>query len=288
MVTQWYGKQTRAEEMRVYFSPPGRVRREFLAPDGSVSRVSVSDGERESVSRGGKVFIGDAIHSYEKVMTPEREREVLESNYDLLVATADKVAGRPVWLLTLRPKIKGKAWQAMSLDRETKVVLRVKRFLPRRAFANQATFTSFEPGKAPDESLFDLVAATAAPAASSPLTPDFLTLEQLAAETGRASRLPRTLPGGFVFESAGAFKAGRSPVAHARYTDGLTVISVFETERPVRLPKAGRLETAASFPGVLNASRAGKVLRLKAGGRHYTLMGDVSRELLGEAARALK
>ena len=288
MVMQWYGKQTRAEEMRVHFAPPDNIRREYLTPDGTVSRITVSDGEHETVSRGGKVVVGDAVRSYEKVMPPEREREILLSNYDLLVSTADKVAGRPVWLLTLKPKIEGKAWQSMALDQETKVVLRVKRYLPRRAFASQASFTTFETNKPQDESLFHLGATTSAAIAAPSLAPDFMTLEQLAKETGRASRLPQALPGGFVFESADAFKAGSSRVAHARYTDGLTVLSVFETDRPVRIPKAGVMTTSAGFPGALSASRAGKILKLQSGDRHYTLMGDLSRELLADAARALK
>ena len=288
MVTQWYGKQTRAEEMRVHFAPPAKIRREFLAPDGRIARVSVSDGENEQVSRDGKMVTGDAVRSYEKVMTTEREREVLLSNYELLVATADKVAGRPVWLLTLKPKIEGKAWQSMALDQETKVVLRMKRYLPHRSFASQASFTTFEPNKPQDEALFQFGASTSTAVSAPSLTPDFMTLEQLAKETGRASRLPQSLPGGFVFESADVLKAGRSRVAHARYTDGLTVLSIFETERPVKLPKSGMIETSAGFPGALSASRAGKVLNLKSGGRHYTLMGDLSRELLADVARALK
>ncbi len=288
MVTQWFGKQTRAEEMRVHFAPPAKIRREFLAPDGRVTRVSVSDGEFEQVSRDGKSVVGDAVRSYEKVMPPEREREVLLSNYELLIDTADKVAGRPVWLLTLKPKLEGKAWQSMAIDQETKVVLRVKRYLPRRSFASQASFTSFEPNKPQDNSLFVLGATTGAAVSAAALTPDFMTLEQLAKEMGRASRLPQSLPGGFVFESADVIKAGKSRAAHARYTDGLTVLSVFETEHPVKLPKSGRIAVSAGFPGALSASRAGKVLNIKAGDRHYTLMGDLSRELLADVARALK
>lgn len=288
MVTQWYGKQTRAEEMRVHFAPPAKIRREFLAPDGRVTRVSISDGESEQVSRDGKSVLGDAVRSYEKVMSDEREREVLLSNYELLVDTADKVAGRPVWLLVLKPKIDGKAWQSMALDQETKVVLRVKRYLPRRSFASQASFTAFEPGKPQSEELFRFGASTAAAVPAAALTPDFMTLEQLAKETGRPSRLPQTLPGGFVFESADVLKAGHSRVAHARYTDGLTVLSIFETERPVKLPKSGMIATREGFPGALSASRAGKVLNLKSGDRHYTLMGDLPRELLADVARALK
>ncbi|MEK7233768.1 MAG: hypothetical protein AAB268_08125 [Elusimicrobiota bacterium] len=288
MVTQWFGKHTRAEEMRVHFAPPDNIRREFLTPDGAVARISVSDGEHETVSRGGKIVVGDAVRSYEKVMTPAREREVLLSNYTVIVGTADKVAGRPIWLLTLKPKIEGKAWQSMALDQETKVVLRVKRYLPRRSFTSQASFTSFEPNKPQDEALFHLGGATSLAVAAPSLTPDFMTLEQLAKETGRTSRLPEILPNGFVFESADVFKAGKSRVTHARYTDGLSVLSVFETERPVRLPRSGMMATNADFPGTLSTSRAGNVFKFKAGSRHYTLMGDLSRKLLADVARTLK
>ena len=193
-----------------------------------------------------------------------------------------------MWLLTLKPKIEGKAWQSMAVDQDTKIVLRVKRYLPRRSFASQASFTSFEPGKAQDPTLFLPGGSTSTTVAAPSLTPDFMTLEQLAKETGRASRLPRTLSGGFVFESADVFKAGKNRVAHARYTDGLTVLSIFETERPVKLPKSGLIETNVGFPGALSASRAGKILKLKSGDRHYTLIGDLSHELLADVARALK
>ncbi len=288
MVTQWYGKQTHAEEMRVHFAPPSSVRREFLKPDGAVERVSVSDGDTERVARGGKIVFGDAVRSYEKVMPPDRERAILLANYELLSSTADKIAGRPVWLLILRPKIEGKAWQSMTFDQETRVVLRVKRYLPQRPFASQASFTTFEPGKAQDQALFRLDDSTAAVVAAHGMEPDFLTLDQLAQKTGRASRLPAELPGGFVFESADSFKVGKGNVAHARYTDGLTVLSIFETERPVRLPKSGSLGVSSAFHGALRASRAGKVLNWRGGDRHYTLMADLSRELLAEIARALK
>lgn len=226
MVTQWYGNQTRAEEMRVHFAPPASVRREFLNPDGTVARVSVSDGDTERLVRGGKIVVGDAVRSYEKVMPPEREKELLLANYELTSSTADKIAGRPVWLLVLRPKISGKAWQSMTLDQETRVVLRVKRYLPKRPFASQASFTTFEPSKPQESSLFQLEDSKAPTISAHGMEPDFMTLEQLAQKTGRASRLPAELPGGFVFESADAFKVGKGSVAHARYTDGLTVLSL--------------------------------------------------------------
>lgn len=290
MVTQWYGKQNRAEEMRVFFRPPDNMRREFLEPDGSVSRISVSDGDVEKVRlvRSGKTLIGDAVRSYEKVLAPQKEREVLLANYELISSTGEKVAGRPTWDLTLKPRGTGKSWETFRLDRETGVVLRSKRFMPRRAFANEAQFTIFEPGKATDESFFQLEATTHAVIASPTLAPDFMTQEQLRQLTGTQARIPDRLQGGFIFESADTFRVGKRRVTHVRYTDGLTIVSLFLTDRPVRLPKGGVISKGSTpLPGTLRASRAGKVLHWRAGARHYTLVGDVSRELLGDIAKAL-
>jgi outer membrane lipoprotein-sorting protein len=289
MVTQWYGKQTRAEEMIVRVLPPDRVRREFLAPDGTVARVSISDGDRESVLlvRSGKTVLGNAVRSDEKVLAPELERETLLSNYDLSVSTAEKVAGRATWKLNLVPKVDGKSWQTLWIDQETRIVLRTKRWQPRRRFVTQAQFMSFEPRKPQNEELFRIEDSTDEVIQARSLSPEFLTLEQLGAATG-GTRLPEALPGGFVFESADVFEVRNSSVRHARYTDGLTVLSVFETDRPVKLPKGNAIPSGReALPGPLRASLAGKVLQWKVGPRNYTMMGDVSRDLMAVIARKL-
>jgi outer membrane lipoprotein-sorting protein len=291
MVTQWFGKQTRAEDMRVYFLPPDRMRREFLSPDGSVARVSVSDGDQESVHlvRSGKTVMGNAVRSYEKVLPAELEKETLLSNYELAVSTAEKVAGRPTWKLTMRPKADGKPWQTLWVDQATKIVLRTKRYLPKRPFASLAQFSSFEPLGPHDAALFSVDDATAGVVESRDLAPAFLTLAQLNEATGDPANLPERLPGGFIFESADVFPIGKEKVRHARYTDGLTVVSLFLTRRPVRLPKGGVIPAgAAHLPGPLRASSAGKLIQWGSGNRRFTLMGDVSRELVAEITKSLR
>lgn len=290
-VTQWYGKQTRAEEMRVYVLPPDSVRREFLAPDGTVTRVSISDGDVETVRlvRAGKTVRGDAVRSYEKVLSPELERDALMSNYEMSSSTGEKVAGRATWRLTMKPKTDGKPWQTLWLDQDTRIVLRSKRYLPRRPFASKAEFASFEPRAKLDPALFQVDAATADLISPPSLAPDFLTLEQLNTATGDRASLPPKLPGGFVFESADVFPVGKSKVRHARYTDGLIVISLFMTDRRVRLPKGGIISSGGThLPGPLRASRAGKLIQWGGGARYYTLMGDVSRELLADIVKSLR
>jgi outer membrane lipoprotein-sorting protein len=288
-VTQWFGKQTRSEEMRVFVSPPDKIRREFLAPDGSITRVSVSDGDEESVFlvRAGKTLKGDAVRSYEKVLPPDLERETLLANYELSASTSDKVAGRTTWRLTMKPKADGKPWQVLWIDQDTKVVLRSRRYIPKRSSASRAQFDSFEPRKPQDDALFE-VAATSGAIQARGLAPDFLTLDQLNQATGDKSRLPTRLPGGFVFESADVLPVHGRKVLHARYTDGLIVVSLFQTDRRVKIPKGGVISPGnASLPGPLRASSAGKLIQWGGGRRYYTLMGDVSRELVADIIKSL-
>ena len=177
----------------------------------------------------------------------------------------------------------------MWLDQDTKIVLRSKRFLPKRPFASKAEFATFEPRVKLDPALFEVDRSTAGVIQAPGLTPDFLTLAQLNTATGEPANLPDKLPGGFVFESADAFSVGKSKVRHARYTDGLTVISLFLTDRRVRMPKGGIISPGAThLPGPLRASRAGKLIQWGGGARHFTLMGDVSREMVADIIKTLR
>ena len=290
-VTQWFGKNTRSEEMRVFVQPPDKIRREFLAPDGSVARVSVSDGDEESVFlvRAGKTIVGDAVHSYEKVLPPDLERDTLLSNYELSASTADKVVGRPTWRLTMQPRMEGKPWQVLWVDQDTKVVLRSRRYIPKRSSASRAQFDSFEARKPQDDALFHVADTTSGVIEANGLAPKFLTLEQLKRDTGDQARLPASLPGGFVFESADVLPVRGRQVLHARYTDGLLVLSLFQTDRRVKIPKGGIIASGGVYlPGPLRASSAGKLIQWGGGRRYYTLMGDVSKELVAEIIKSLR
>ena len=84
MVTHWYGKNhSEAEEVRISHTPPNLNRREFLAPDGTVTKIVVSDGDREEVHlvKQKKIIEGDAVKTFEKLMPPERERDLLLKNF---------------------------------------------------------------------------------------------------------------------------------------------------------------------------------------------------------------
>lgn len=288
MFTEWYGNRARAEDVQVYHEGD-RVRREFLAPDGTPSRVIISDGENQEVHlvKKGKVLRGDAVKSYEKVMPPETERALLLKNYRLTAKGPQKVAGRSCWILEIAPLVPGKPEQLLWLDQQTHVVLENKRLLPGRRFAAMIRYSRFTPKADLDDSLFTLDASTVGKEGKG-LEPDFMTLDQLNAQTGEHASLPQSLPGGFEFESADYFVVRATTVRQARYTDGLSVLSVFLTDKPVLLPKGAAVH-GLNLPGAsLRFSSAGKVLQFRHGRTHYTLLSDVSKELLQQIAKALR
>lgn len=295
MVTHWFGKQTQAEEVEIYHALPNLTRREFMSPDGAVQRVMISDGDTEEILslRRQKVVAGDAVKSYNKVMRPERELELLLANYELSVATqTDEVAGRQAWILELKPKVAGKPWQKLWIDKEAGLILENKRFLPKHHYAVLSRYSRIEIDKKFDPGLFALtLSSITAAGAGSGLAPDFMTLEELRKAVGRDVDFPTALLAGFAFESADRFAYKDHEVLHARYTDGLDVLSLFQTDKPVTIPKSGTAMIAPPAKGSgsgIRLSTAGRVLNIKRGKRYITLISDVSAELLQSISAKLK
>ena len=285
---RWFGGQehARSSEYTVWYMPPGRYRREHFAPDGSVDSVAVSDGSSEviSLTRKGRTLSGDSVKSSDKVLDPEQEERLLKQNYELSLTTTDSVAWRPAWLLTLSPKTQGKCRQTFTVDRETGVIVASRRYLPGGRIAALFKFTRFTPGPQPEDRFALPPVSTSA--ARSP-GPEFMTIPELEKAANEKSYFPPELPGGFVFESAGLLHVGGEPVQHARYTDGLSVISVFQTRRRVKASPMTIMDDRASR-SALRLSAAGRVLRVSTKGRYFTLVGDVSAPLLRDIGAALR
>jgi len=293
IVARWYGRRSRAEEVEVSYSPPNKYRWEFLAPDGRPDRVVIGDGKNEWIQlpHERRLLRGSAIKSAPKRISPEAELALLFKNYDAALKGEKRVAGRPTWLLELTPKAPRKNHELIWIDQRTGVVLETKKFLPERPFASLSRFADFEPSKSLPDSLFQPETGPDVVVDDHGLDPGFLSLAELNAVSGKSLRFPGELPEGFVFENADLLTVGGTTVRCARYTDGLTVLSLYQTDRPVRLSGTEPVQDAspADLPGSLRFSSAGKVLTWKSReGRYFTLIGDVSQELLRTASERLK
>jgi outer membrane lipoprotein-sorting protein len=288
MVTHWHGRRAAAEEVRVSFSPPNRYRWEFLDPDGKVDRIAISDGEVEWVDLPAqrRLLKGLAIKSSEKLMDEDREKETLLKNYRLSVSGSEQLFGRTVWVLDFKPVTSGKPRQTFWIDPASGVVLEAKRSLRQTrksgSMAVYSRFTRFDAGTKVSDDLFAPPPAAGRRVDEYGLDPDFMSLDELAKATGRNWGYPGELPEGFVFESADFFRVRKALVEHVRYTDGLAVLSLFATDKPVRPPKTGGPASRQEdfVPDAFRLTLGPRVMAWKAGRRHYTLVGDVSRDLL--------
>ena len=292
-VTRVFGGKTRVETAHVLFRSPQWSRWEFRSPEGRASRIVVSDGNEQKVLlvRRGVLIKGGAVKSVFKEINEEQEFALLRKNYSFKVAGQETVAERPVWVLEVTPRASGKLSQRLWIDQETRAVLGNQRFGRQDPFRVESRFVRFQPRASVDPGRFRLEISPEMRVMEPPVDPDFLPLDQLNRRGEKMAQFPSELPGGYVFESGNIFKLRGQGVRHLRYTDGLSVVSLFETDRPVRLPKGHsmrRFFESAMRRQPLFSSSAGPVLQWKMGGHHYTLMGDCSKELLQEMSEKIR
>lgn len=289
-VTQWTGKKTKVDELGIEYSPPNRYRMEFFAPDGTVERIVISDGAEEQVilPKQKKVFSGMAAKVHKKQLAQKEEWELLQENYDISLSGTDVVAGRPTWIINLTSKVPGKPKQTVWVDQQTNVILETKRFHPQHSRAVQSRFTKFLNVTENDDSKFVIKSIGTGLTPHHGLDPEFLSIEDLEKSSPETKHVPQSIPDGFIFESGNVFQVNGKPVRHFRYTDGLIVLSVFQTGKPVHCPTIDPdMEDLSITPsGHLQMTGSGRLIQWKEGGKHFTLIGDISEERLENISHA--
>ncbi len=131
----------------------------------------------------------------------------------------DRVADRAVWSVELTPLTEGKPRERWWVDDDAGVVLALRRYGPDPGDASMVRFVRFEAAPGLNPRLFEVAAESETPAADAPAGVD----------------APRALPCGFVLKRDRRFQTQGVTVTQWTYTDGLTVVSFFRTEKPVRL-----------------------------------------------------
>lgn len=293
MVTHWYGPHTKTEDVRVWFKPPNSYRWEFVNPDGHVNRVHVRAGEDEYLRVAGEptILTGKAVKSSPKQISPDREWELLQKNYDILKVNEEAVAGRQTVIVEVSPRTNEKPKQRFWIDPQTGVILAIKRFREGGRLAVYSRFTDFQQGAEVPDDKFSTRKSSPTVTQAHGYDQEFMSLAEFERESGRKSRLPEVLPLGFEFESVDTFKVDAFNVYHYRYTDGMNIVSIFETSRPSRFPAsvANSPRTVRKSPGSpFQTTESDFVIERKLGKRYFTLISDVSEEALKTISQSLK
>lgn len=280
-ITHWSGRAAHAEEARVYVAGPDRYRYEFLTPSGDVARVVLGTGGFEYVliPEHGKILHGHAAHGTGTRQSSDKTFALLSANYRASPPEEDEVAGRDVLMVELTPTADGKPRERLWLDPQTGVVLALRRYGPKTTDAAALRFVRFEPNAEFDSDFFDIDTTTESVVKDHGLRGTNKTLEELAQGGGL---YPASLPFGFVFMGGGRFRVQGETVTQLTYSDGLTVVSIFETPLPVRAGAPPESENQFTSEGLtpLSPHFPTRVVHGHGGKSFFTVMGDGNEALL--------
>ena len=289
-VTHWFGSGTKSEDVEVWFKPPNSYRWEFLNPDGRVNRVHVRAGDSEVLHMAGQptVLQGKATKATPKQISADSEWDLVQKNYQILQVGEGAVAGRKTIVLELSPRAAGKPKQQFWIDPDSGVILAIKRFREGGHLAIYSRFTEFQQGPEISDDRFATTSSSEAATEKHGYDQEFKSLAEFEKQSGNKSRLPAVLPMGFEFESVDTFKSDSFTVHHFRYTDGMNVVSIFETTKPSKFASPSTRTLPASPVGPFQITDTGYVFQKKVGDRYFTLISDVSQESLKTIGLALK
>ena len=234
---------------------------------------------------------------------PTENVQLLFKNYNVRALEGGRVAGRRTYLLEIDPKLAGKPSRKVWTDAEVGVVLKMEHYDFRKRLRWLFAYDeiNFKPGI--DESVFRLQEGTQE--GKEPPRPPRWDREELwnpdkgEPDLGNIRKraqlsvvLPDQIPAGFVLRSIYAVKFGNRKNVHLRYTDGLTILSVFQSssedeKREDRPPlEHGSIEKI-NIGGVECEVISGgpmSILRWSSGGVYSTLIGELDPKEMAKIA----
>jgi outer membrane lipoprotein-sorting protein len=291
-VTRHAAKGPVSKSVRLGFSPPSSYRREIRAADGTLERLIVSDGKIERSYDPSRKIVreGEVADPLYKRLGPDEELERLEENYETSLAFGPDVAGRPTWLLELRPRAEGRARRRLWVDRKNGLVVKSESYRLDETIASVMRFDRLTLGKS--EAAVDLrIPAPAGVRMVKRLEPDYLALEEARSVSGMEARVPSWLPSGYAFESLDVIRRGRKAVLHSRFSDGVEVLSLFQCPPRLRLGFGGRARRrvkVGSARGTATWTEEGSVLSWSSGGERFVLVGPLPEETLQRVAASIR
>jgi len=292
IVVNWYGDESHAQEIMVYYRTPGLWRQEILSPAGEVEKVVYQRGGQEwihDVKEGTLIHRSPASLQPGKFDSLQLSRLLLQNYTPRLKGRKELLSGLPCQMLELVPKHPGGPIRALWIDPGRGIVLKTKQMTAGGTVVSETSFTELDLEAVPDEKMF-------APPEVSP--------EQMVEDTPREpvdgpqelevrgfDDLPwrTTLPHGFSLDQVTLVPLGDDNALHFRYVDGLSVLSFFVSPRPIdedggsgSVEEVGHDDPTFSF-----ASSVGNILTWEQSEFHCLLIGDLESAALKKIRETL-
>ncbi len=286
MVIDFSRLMPKVTKMSILYQPGGRERRDYHSSRGIV----VVDGDYFYHYRPDKKVVikkklpGDGGY---KQLRKESLQQALVS-YELRSAPSDIVAGRKTHLYEFRPRQKGsRPLRKVWVDIETGLVLRMEIYGPDSRLFLLSVFEAIEyqPKVSPASFTMSIPSGVRVVETSEG---ECLGREEAESVAGLPLSLPAYLPLGFAQKCIRAHRSDAHGEIQVVYSDGLTLLSLFESSRARSGDSrgAGALQVGGA-PAALQ--RAGLVTALSwpSPHGHLTILGEIAKEELLRVAESV-
>jgi hypothetical protein len=220
--------------------------------------------------------------------------DLAQRNYDLRFVGREKVADLPCLVVELVPKFKENPKRRLWIHPPTRLPLRMERYDPDGALRVRIAFTEVQIDRPLPLLIFDTTLPQGWQLTEVSAQRQPINVAEAMRVLGFALLLPTWVPPGYVLDGVFALQDRQWKVAHIVYTDGISVISLFEHPAPKERPREGdqpRSEKEAPHPRMgpppMVRMFPQQWVRRNIGGLRIVLVGEASREWLERIAESL-
>lgn len=277
----------------------GWERIEYLSPEASRGRTIVSNKQRQwrYDPRTRTLTIRDVPRGQVQVDEAAESYSLLRDNYILSFLPATKTfADRKTFVLSIARQSNKTLARRLWIDAATSIVLKRETYHDSPVPAATVAFSdiNFHPAFKPDTfSVPGMHGEKGVRVVSLPRDPEMLLpLSSVGSQLGSKAITPPKLAG---FELVGAgllnYKGGRVAL-HLRYSDGLNLVSLFETQRrltarPTRVPAAMHPTRIGRVDAHVTKRSSLTTINWDTGALNLTLMGEVPETTLSQFVAAI-
>ncbi|OIO08489.1 MAG: hypothetical protein AUJ52_08070 [Elusimicrobia bacterium CG1_02_63_36] len=287
-MTAWYGEQSRAVAQTVYFNPPNQWRHEVLDAGGNITRVTLQVGAKEWVleAAADRIIERDVRDLHGGSVARETLRELLAQNFSVARLHPKTIAGRPAEGLLFSPVSNEGPRKTIWIDRETGIVLRRRQTNHRGKQIRESSITTLTLNPEFDKALFDPAALKGGPPIPAPERPILESADALVEAGFPKSFWVPELDYGFRLDAVRRLPMRSEQLLHARYVNGLSVLSLFVSPLPIDPHSIPTVESDDEEIDFTASAWAGNVLSFACGNkRHCVIIGDLSAKALTKLSR---
>ena len=245
-------------EERVTNKSPDKQRVEVLIPSEMAGFTAIRSGKQRwhiSPKRGDRRR-GPSPYGFGRLNAEVKfeDVELMLKNYSVKISNGIGIAGRNTYQLEITPKYEGRPSEKIWLDAENSLALRVEHYNSDSKLNSLIVYTDIAFSRKIDSSQFvrppsddeeqkrrlEKWEERRKKQDSWGYRSQDLNLKDLTRQAHFSVSIPEYLPAGFVFQKARLLKYREHESVHLLYTDGLVLLSLFETQNVKSKRRDGR------------------------------------------------